>query len=170
MEKIFYCAFNTKCGWIGIAANDYGLIAMVLPQTEKGKVLSLIKKRVFKKDLVMDEEYFKEIKNSLIAYCEGKKVTFNYLLDLRFATNFEKNVFKATQSIPYGEARSYQFIAKEVGSPKAFRSVGQALKKNPLPIIIPCHRVIQSNGKLGGFLGGIELKEKLLRIEGYKCM
>ncbi|MBI4777413.1 MGMT family protein [Candidatus Desantisbacteria bacterium] len=86
-------------------------------------------------------------------------------LDLRFATEFEKKIWESTQSIPYGEVRSYQFIAEKAGSPKAFRAAGQALKKNPFPILIPCHRVIQSNGKSGGFSGGIGFKKTLLRIE-----
>ncbi len=169
MEKIFYSIFNTNLGWMGISANanDYGLIAVVLPQPDKKKAFSLLKKRVDKNNLVLADEYFKGIKTSLINYFEGEKIVFDYPLDIRSATKFEKKVWEVTQSIPYGEVRSYQFIATEVGSPKAFRAVGQALKKNPLPIIIPCHRVIQSNGKLGGFLGGIELKKNLLMVEGY---
>ncbi len=169
MEKFFYSIFNTKLGWMGIVANDYGLMATILPQFDKKMILPLIQKRVNRNNLVLDEEYFKEINFSLINYFEGKKVVFDYPLDIRFTTPFEKKVWEVTQSIPYGEVRNYQFIATEVGSPKAFRAVGQALKKNPLPIIIPCHRIIQSNGKLGGFLGGVELKKTLLMIEGYKC-
>jgi len=166
MEQIFYSLFKTKFGWMGIGANEYGLTTIILPQIDEDKVFSLIKKRLPKDNLVRNEEYFKGIKDLLMKYFEGKKVTFDYSLDLRFATIFEKKVFEATQSIPYGEVRSYQFIAKEVGSLKGGRAVGQALKKNPLPIIIPCHRVIQSNGKLGGFLGGVELKKRLLMAEG----
>lgn len=170
--QIFYSIFNTNSGWMGIAANDYGLMTTILPQIDEKKTLSLIKEKSRQNNLVRNEEYFKEIKFSFIDYFEGKKVVFDYPLDLKFRTSlrfageFEKKIWKATQSIPYGEVRTYQFIAKEIGSPKAFRAVGQALKKNPLPIIIPCHRVIQSNGKLGGFSGGIEFKKKLLRIEG----
>jgi len=164
-EKILYSIFKTKFGYMGIAANAYGLTTIILPQRDKEKVLSLIKEKSCKNDLVRNEKYFKGIKSSLINYFEGGKIVFNYSLDIRFATEFERKVWQATQAIPYGEVRSYQFIAERAGSPKAFRAVGQALKKNPLPIIIPCHRVIQSNGKLGGFLGGIELKKILLRIE-----
>lgn len=169
MERIFYSIFKTKLGWMGIAANEYGLMTTVLPQSNKKKILPLIKKRVDRNDLVRDDGDFKKMTTSLINYFEGKMVVFDYPLDIRFATPFEKKVWEVTQSIPYGEVRSYQFIATEVGCPKGFRAVGQALKKNPLPIIIPCHRVIQSNGKLGGFLGGVELKKTLIRIEGYKC-
>jgi len=165
MEQIFYSRFKTKFGWMGITANDYGLMSIILPQIDEDKVFSLIKKRVAQENLIRKEKYFKEIKDLLMKYFEGKKVTFDYLLDLRFATGFEKKVFEATRSIPYGERRSYQFLAQEVGSPKASRAVGQALKKNPLPIIIPCHRVIYRNGKLGGFLAGVEFKQRLLLLE-----
>ncbi|MFH1562223.1 MAG: methylated-DNA--[protein]-cysteine S-methyltransferase [Nitrospirota bacterium] len=170
MGKILYSIFNTPSGtrqasWMGITANDYGLKTIVLPQINGKKTLSLIKDSVHADDLLRDEEYFKEINCLLIDYFEGEKVVFNYPLNLRFAGEFKKKVWYATQSIPYGEIRTYQFIAKEIGNPKAFRAIGQALKKNPLPIIIPCHRVIQSNGKSGGFSGGIAFKKTLLRIE-----
>ncbi|GAI87660.1 unnamed protein product, partial [marine sediment metagenome] len=73
--------------------------------------------------------------------------------------------WEETRLIPYGETRSYAWVAKQVGKPKAARAVGQAMGSNPLPIIIPCHRVITSNGKLGGFGGGLEMKRQLLSLE-----
>lgn len=168
MERILYSIFKTKFGWMGIAGNNDGLVAIILPLPKKEESVALLKKRINKTNLVRNEEYFEAVKTSLINYLKGKKVVFDYPIDIISATNFEKKVWQVTQSIPYGEVRTYQFIAYEVGSPKAFRAVGQALKKNPLPIIIPCHRVIQSNGQLGGFLGGRDLKKNLLAIEGYK--
>jgi O-6-methylguanine DNA methyltransferase len=86
---------------------------------------------------------------------------------LRGLTNFEKKVLRITSHIPLGQTRSYQWVAKRIGSPKAVRAVGQALKKNPYPIIIPCHRVIKSNGSLGGYAKGKKLKSKLLLLEKY---
>lgn len=82
-------------------------------------------------------------------------------------TDFEKKVLKITSLIPLGEVRSYQWVAKKIGRPKAVRAVGTALKKNPYPIIIPCHRVIKSDGSLGGYAKGKELKKKLLLLEKY---
>ncbi len=165
MEKIFYSIFNTPSGWMGIAGNEYGLRTLILPQINEGKALSLVKDRIGADDLVRDKRYFGGIIRLLLDYLEGKRVVFEYPLDMRSATQFEKKVWKVTQSIPYGEIRSYKFIAEEIGNPKAFRAIGQVLKRNPLPIIIPCHRVIQNNGELGGFLGGIEFKKFLLKIE-----
>lgn len=81
------------------------------------------------------------------------------------ATEFQKLVWKETMKIPYGYTATYKEIAERIGNPKSYRAVGNALGKNPLPIIIPCHRVIKGDGKLGGFTGGINLKKFLLKLE-----
>ena len=101
-----------------------------------------------------------------IDYFQGQKLTFNEVLDVAGATTFEMRVWETTMSIPYGEVRSYSWVAEQLGNPQEVRAIGQALKHNRLPIIIPCHRVISKSGDLGGFSGGIELKRKLLQIEG----
>ena len=80
-------------------------------------------------------------------------------------TKFQQKVWRALLKIPYGETRSYQWVASQIGNPKAVRAVGQAVGKNPLPVIIPCHRVIHSNGTLGGFSLGIKIKKLLLKME-----
>ena len=80
-------------------------------------------------------------------------------------TPFQWKVLATTTRIPLGQTRSYKWVAKAIGKPKALRAVGQALKKNPFPLIIPCHRVIQENGSLGGYAGGKKKKEALLRLE-----
>lgn len=82
-------------------------------------------------------------------------------------TNFQKKVLKITSCIPLGQVRTYQWVAKKIGRPKAVRAVGSALKKNPYPVIIPCHRVIKSDSSLGGYARGKELKRKLLLLEKY---
>jgi O-6-methylguanine DNA methyltransferase len=97
-------------------------------------------------------------------YFRGERKQFQMTLDLR-GTPFQQRVWKALREIPYGETRSYGEIAVAVGNPHAVRAVGQANGKNPIPIIVPCHRVIQSDGKLGGFGGGLDLKEILLALE-----
>ncbi len=83
-------------------------------------------------------------------------------------TEFERRVYEAVKMIPCGKVRTYGWVAKEIGSPKAARAVGQALKKNPFAPIVPCHRVVAKNG-LGGFAWGLEKKRELLRGEGYPC-
>jgi methylated-DNA-[protein]-cysteine S-methyltransferase len=82
-------------------------------------------------------------------------------------TDFEKKVWLSLREIPYGETRTYKWLADKVGSPKGFRAVGRALSRNPVPIVVPCHRVIESGGSLGGYSGGIDIKRRLLDMEYY---
>jgi methylated-DNA-[protein]-cysteine S-methyltransferase len=83
----------------------------------------------------------------------------------RGLTRFAKNVYRVVARIPLGEVRSYKWVARKAGRPNAARSVGQILKRNPLPLIIPCHRVVNTNGRLGGYLGGKKTKQRLLELE-----
>ena len=106
----------------------------------------------------------KEAKKQLKAYFEGNQKIFDLPLNPK-GTDFQKTVWQALLLIPYGETRSYKDIAAAIGSPKASRAVGMANNRNPLPIIIPCHRVIGANGKLVGYAGGLGCKEKLLALE-----
>jgi len=114
---------------------------------------------------VWSPPYFHDLMERLKAYFSGYAVAFPDKLDLSGATSFQREVWRATRLIPHGETRSYAWIARHVKKPGAFRASGQALGKNPLPILIPCHRVLASNGTLGGFTGGIEMKQYLLRLE-----
>lgn len=98
-------------------------------------------------------------------YFSGKKPGDRLAIDLAVLSWFEQRVLNATRKIPYGETRSYSSIARVIGKPRACRAVGQALAKNPFPIIIPCHRVVQKNGSLGGFTGGVNWKKRLLELE-----
>jgi methylated-DNA-[protein]-cysteine S-methyltransferase len=98
-------------------------------------------------------------------YLNGGKIAFPDELDLSGATLFQRKVWEITRLIPYGETRSYAWVAEQIKNPKAVRAVGQALARNPLPLIIPCHRVITIDGRLGGFSGGVEIKKHLLHLE-----
>jgi len=98
-------------------------------------------------------------------YFSGHRVTFPDELDLSGATAFQREVWEVTRLILYGETRSYAWVAEQIRKPQAVRAVGQALGRNPLPTIIPCHRVITSDGKLGGFSDGVEMKRHLLGLE-----
>jgi O-6-methylguanine DNA methyltransferase len=100
-------------------------------------------------------------------YFAGKRERFNFPIDLREMTRFEKDVLEAARGIGYGETRSYSWLARRAGRPKGARAVGRALAKNPLPLVIPCHRVVRSDGSIGGFsmAGGVETKRKLLELE-----
>lgn len=102
----------------------------------------------------------------LKAYATGQPVRFTTKLDLSAGTPFQQAVWRALQQIPRGQTRSYAWVAKQIGRPRAVRAVGSACGANPVPIIVPCHRVIASDGTLGGFGGGLRLKRKLLALEG----
>ena len=108
----------------------------------------------------MIKECFKQLKE----YFEGSRREFDLPIEMN-GTQFQKKVWKELLKIPYGETRSYKDIAISIGNEKACRAIGMANNKNHIPIIIPCHRVIGSNGKLVGYAGGIDIKEKLLNIE-----
>lgn len=111
------------------------------------------------------EEALHSYRTELESYFRGDLKEFTCPLDLR-GTEFQKRCWEALRRIPYGKVCSYGDIAKEIGSPKGFRAVGQANHNNPVPIIVPCHRVIGSNGTLTGYGGGLSVKEKLLKLEG----
>ena len=113
-----------------------------------------------------ENELFKLFRDQILEYLSGSRKDFDQLdlLDLE-GTDFQKSVRKALLKIPYGKISSYKKIANEIGNPKAVRAVGTAVGKNPFLIIIPCHRIIKSDGSLGGFAYGSEIKRKLLKIE-----
>jgi O-6-methylguanine DNA methyltransferase len=117
-------------------------------------------------DIFRDEKRFKRLAKKFKHYFVGSKVFFDEALDVEGATPFELRVWDTVYHIPYGEVRSYSWVAHKIERPREVRAVGQALKRNRLPIIIPCHRVVSKTGDLGGYAGGVELKHDLLRIEG----
>lgn len=108
-----------------------------------------------------------DLQSDLERYFRGERVEFSDLkVDMSGYTDFQKEVLKATRDIPYGETASYGDIARKIKRPRAYRAVGNALNKNRTSIVIPCHRVIHSDGGLGGFGGDLETKKRLLRLEG----
>ncbi len=163
--KIKYSLLNTPWGEMFVAATQEGLCYLSLNKIDINALLqsSLFQRKV---DLVRDDGNFSEFNGRLRNYLEGRKISFPEPLDLRGSTPFQRTVWQQTATIPYGEVKSYSWLAEEIGHPKAARAVGRALALNPLPILIPCHRVVRKNGKLGGFSGGLKLKRRLLELEG----
>ncbi len=150
-------------GWVGVLGSAEGLIATTLPQHSVKEAERLLGNRL--PQATRSPRYFTDLMERLKLYFNGKKITFPDDLDLSKATRFQSEVWQATRLIPYGETRSYLWLARLIGRLEAVRAVGQALGKNPLPVIVPCHRVIASNGRLGGFSGGLEIKKCLLNLE-----
>jgi methylated-DNA-[protein]-cysteine S-methyltransferase len=111
-----------------------------------------------------------ELKRELTEYFEGTGRDFTWPVSVESGTDFEQKVWLALRDIPYGETRSYKWLARQIGSPKGSRAVGQALGKNPIPIVLPCHRIVESQGKLGGYTPGVDIKRRLLAIEYYNSL
>jgi O-6-methylguanine DNA methyltransferase len=163
-KPLNYLIFNTAMGWMGILSSARGLRQLVLSHRSAQEVRQLLGDSI--KDASQTPSLFQDVMERLILYASGHRVDFPDKLDLSGATGFQCAVWETARLIPYGETRSYAWVAGQMEQPKAVRAVGQALGRNPLPIIIPCHRVLTSDGKLGGFTGGIKMKEKLLHLEG----
>ena len=163
MEELKYVTFPTGLGWVGVLASAKGLLAATLPQPSAPKALQLLGGRV--KQAIWSPYRLADLAERLKAYFNSEKVTFPDELDLSLSTPFQSAVWQQARLIPYGGTRSYQWVAEQIKRPKAARAVGQALGKNPFPIIVPCHRVVASDGELGGFGGGLEMKRRLLQME-----
>jgi len=110
--------------------------------------------------------FVRRLGQQLKQYAAGKTVRWSVPVDLSSGTEFQRKVWSALTKIPRGQTRSYAWVARAIGKPDATRAVGTACGANPVPIIIPCHRVIASDGSLGGFGGGLPMKRQLLRLEG----
>ena len=162
-RKLNYITFNSSMGWVGILASEKGLLSVTLPQRSVQEVRRLLGNNVMQ--ATRSSHLFDDLVERLKIYFSGHQATFPDELDLSAATAFQHEVWEAAILIPYSETRSYTWVAEQIKRPKAVQAVGQALGKNPLPIIIPCHRVIASNGRLGGFTGGLEMKKQLLSLE-----
>lgn len=158
-----YAVVETRFGWMVMGGTDAGLSMLTLPRPSVKAVVATIK--ASERAAVEDASAFGDLSFRLQRYFEGEDVELSDKLDFGSGTDFGMAVWAATRSIPHGETRSYSWVARLVGASKACRAVGSALGRNPLPIVVPCHRVITSDGRLGGFGGGLEMKRLLLRLE-----
>jgi methylated-DNA-[protein]-cysteine S-methyltransferase len=147
---IYQYSYETKLGSVTIVEEDGALLAITTHRTYEG---------IEQETLLIKEAY-----RQLSEYLLGERKRFDLPLNPQ-GTVFQQQVWKALCDIPYGETRSYKQIAEAIGNPKAVRAVGMANNRNPLLIVVPCHRVIGANGKLVGYAAGIEKKEFLLKLE-----
>ena len=161
--ELKYITVNTDMGWVGILASARGLLGTTLPQSSAQKAHQLLGDRA--NQATPSPNLLADLVERLKAYFSGHRATFPDGLDLSAATPFQREVWEITRLVPYGETRSYLWVANQIKRPGAMRAVGQALSRNPLAIIVPCHRVVASSGKLGGFSGGLEMKRDLLQLE-----
>jgi methylated-DNA-[protein]-cysteine S-methyltransferase len=164
--------FKTALGWAGVIATDRGICGIVLPKKNRQAAVRALRDAASHLRAPEDPAdngtgLLDHTVSLLQRYFDGEEVLFDLPLDLRYYTPFQRHVWRAAASIPFGETRSYRWIAGRIRKPRAARAVGQAVGANPVPVIIPCHRVITSSGTLGGFSGGLEMKKKLLRLESH---
>jgi len=150
---IYFYIYNYPLCRLGVAEKDGAIYSVFFHSNKSPRNYEKAETPLIKKAAAQLDEYF-----------NGKRKVFNLPLNLN-GTEFQINVWKALQTIPFGETRSYGEIARMIGKPKASRAVGMANNRNPIVIIVPCHRVIGHDGSLTGFGGGLELKRQLLELE-----
>jgi methylated-DNA-[protein]-cysteine S-methyltransferase len=157
--SLAYKMIESPVGKLKLVASDKALVAILWEKDRPH--------RVPLGELVQDEQHPVLVKTErqLREYFSGKRKAFDIVLDIR-GTRFQKDVWEALLAIPFGETRSYGQLAKQLGNPQASRAVGAANGRNPVSIVVPCHRVIGASGKLTGFAGGLETKAHLLALEG----
>ena len=168
MQKaIKYAIFETRWGYFGLAGTESAICRAQLPGAELDKVRSRLLTNL--PGARFDKTFFKTLQKQIAAYFDGACVNFSpdVPIVLEGLGRFSGAVLTACRDIRFGETVTYAALAEKSGRPAASRAVGSVLAKNPLPLIIPCHRVIRSDGKLGGFSapGGITLKKKMLEFE-----
>jgi len=156
MNQIYYSRFESPVGPLLLAGSKTGLQLVSFGAGNRTKRVEPEWRR--------DDSAFVEVVRQLQSYFIGERKTFDLALVLE-GTDFQRRVWTALRKIPYGETISYKELAEIIGSPKAVRAVGAANGANPIPIIIPCHRVIGNDGSLTGFGGGLPLKKHLLELE-----
>lgn len=159
---IKYYDFHTSIGKMLIFFSSKGIVYLSVSNENEEDIVNFVKVKFRQASKVNSEEY--SFHEQIIEYLNGRRKSFSLPLDLR-GTDFQKKVWNELIKIPYGETRTYKDIARSINVSQGYRAVGNALNKNPVLIVIPCHRVIGSDGKLTGFRGGLELKAKLLELE-----
>ncbi|ADI00064.1 methylated-DNA--[protein]-cysteine S-methyltransferase [Salisediminibacterium selenitireducens] len=170
-SALMYSVMNSPLGDLTLVKSEKGLCYIEFGSSKDTicHVRRKLRTRQIRDELVWNEDELTAVKTQLEEYFNGERTSFDVALDMK-GTPFQKLVWEKVNQIPYGKTKSYKDIAVEIGAPKAVRAIGGANNQNPVPLIIPCHRVIGSNGSLVGYGGGLDKKEKLLDLEGLKTV
>ena len=161
-----YCIFETRNGWVVLARNSKGLTHCTLPSPSREDALESIEAGL-SSDAVEDEAAFGDLPGKLRRYFDGERVDFSGVaVDVSGFGPCHAAAMLAAQKIPYGTLVTYEELARMAGNEKAARAAGSAMAGNPMPIIIPCHRVVAAGRRIGGFSAGLEWKRSLLELEG----
>ena len=157
---------DSPLGRILVAATREGVVCVGLPLDDEEALLEDLARRVSARILRAPRAAVTAARGQLDEYFERRRTDFDVPLDWRLTRGFRRQVLEATAAIPYGETASYAQVAANAGSPRAVRAAGTALATNPLPILVPCHRVLKSGGAMGNYRGGVEAKAQLIALEG----
>jgi len=164
-SRVYCTSFDSRIGQIYIASTDRGVRKISIPKETKKDFFAWLTSHFDEDQVVENKSRNKEVIDQLTRYFNGKLAKFNCSVD-QVGTPFQIRVWRELARIAYGSTTTYKTLAKKVGVPSGFQAIGRACSTNPLPIIVPCHRVIASNGDLTGYSCGIKTKEFLLRLEG----
>ncbi len=162
---VAYTTADSPFGPLLLATTPRGLVRVGLPSQDEDELLVDLATRVSPRVLESPAQ-LDPARRELDLYFEGKLTAFDLPLDWQLSKDFRRRVLRAISRIPYGQTRSYTEMAKSAGNERAVRAAGTACGSNPLPVVVPCHRVLRSGGALGGYGGGLPMKEALLRLEG----
>jgi methylated-DNA-[protein]-cysteine S-methyltransferase len=160
---VYWCALSTPIGRVLVAASDAGLVRVSFGRTDAAFVAEL--RAALGVTPVRSTAHTADVVHQLRAYFAGERRSFDVQVDLSRLSPFHRRVLLAASRVPAGQVVSYGDLARRIGQPRGSRAVGQALGRNPVPIVIPCHRIVAAGG-LGGYGGGLAIKKKLLRLEG----
>jgi len=159
-----YRTIDTPVGPLLLAATEIGLVRVAFAVEDHDAVLQGLADRISPR-ILRSSARLDDVAREIDEYFTGRRHTFDLALDWRLSTGFRHAVLRVLPAIAYGRTASYAEVARLAGSPKAVRAVGSACASNPLPVVVPCHRVIRSDGAMGGYLGGAEAKHALLDLE-----
>ncbi len=162
---VAYTMSDSPFGPLLLAATPRGLVKLSLPGYDPEETLEDLAARVSPRVLEAPAR-LDEARRELDLYFEGKLTEFDLPLDWQLSKDFRRRALRAIDRIPYGKTRSYTEIARSAGNERAVRAAGTACGANPIPIVVPCHRVLRTGGALGGYGGGLPMKEALLKLEG----
>ncbi|HSB44107.1 MAG TPA: methylated-DNA--[protein]-cysteine S-methyltransferase [Nitrospira sp.] len=158
--------FKSRWGWMGVVETENGIATIVLPKASRMMVAADVRGGSRGQSEEGSSPGLRAARKQLTEYLAGRRTSFTLPLDLSAGTAFQRRVWRALQNISYGYLHSYQELAALVGGPQYARAVGNAVGANPLPIVIPCHRIVSQDGSLGGFSCGLPAKRRLLALEG----
>lgn len=168
LVDVAYRVVDGPLGPLLVAATELGVVRVAFDVEDHDRVLEDLATRISPRVLLAPERTDR-VARELDEYFAGRRRTFDVALDLRLVRGFRRDVVAGLAGIPYGATESYAQVAARAGRPRAVRAVGSACSHNPVPVVLPCHRVVRSDGSLGQYLGGVDAKAALLALEGARA-